>query len=115
MQTNIEKTNQEDSGTLRERARSDIQDLKERASSRLDQATTSVGRGVERAGDAVDNATHTAADGVKRAGRYMQESDPATMADDFVELARKHPGATLCVGIGLGLLAGRVFRPRTTR
>ena len=114
MQTNIEQTGHDDTNSLRQQARSDIAQLKERATDGIDQATTSVGRSLERGGDAVDGAARATTDGLKRAGRYMQRSDPGTMAHDFADLARKHPGATLCVGFGLGVLAGRILRPRAT-
>lgn len=76
----------------------------------VDTATTSVGRGMESAASAIAQRVDSAADGVARAGRYLQQSDPEAMGRDITDWVREHPGVSLGVGFGIGLLIGRALK-----
>lgn len=76
----------------------------------LDGAVSSVGRGVDRAGKMIEGTGKSAGASVRSAGRYMQAADPATMRADFMATLGRHPGTTLAIGIGAGLLLGRIFQ-----
>lgn len=108
-ETELPITSRRDLATMTENGRERLQEARSRASEGIDDATTSMGRSVERFGGAIETAGQNTATSVKRAGRYMQESTPATMGSDISVLMGRHPGATLAVGIGLGLVVGRML------
>lgn len=101
-----------DSTSLREQGRERFVAAKHRAGEGLDQATTALGRGMERMGEAVQSAAVSATVPMQRAGRYMQDSKPGAMGQDFLGMVRRNPGTTLLIGMGLGLLLGRALSPR---
>ena len=75
----------------------------------VDNATTTMGRGMESAASAIAERVDTAADGMARAGRYLQQSDARAMGRDLTDWVREHPAVSLGVGFGLGLLLGRAL------
>jgi ElaB/YqjD/DUF883 family membrane-anchored ribosome-binding protein len=75
----------------------------------VDNATTSVGRGMESTAGAIAQRIDSAAEGVARAGRYLQHSDPKAMGRDITDWVREHPAVSLGVGFGVGLLIGRAL------
>lgn len=64
----------------------------------IDSATSSIGRGMQRA---------TA--GVTRAGEYLEEASPKQMGMDITDVIRRHPKASIAVGVGLGFLISRLL------
>jgi hypothetical protein len=96
-------------------ARTGLQKLERgttRARDGIDAATTRVGRSVVSAGEAVESAGRSAGQKLVSAGQYMQDSDPTTMRNDIMEVFRRHPGATLGVGIAAGVAIGYLLTPR---
>ena len=78
----------------------------------FDSATSSVGRGVEGAAGAVARGSSAATDGMSAAGRYLQDSNARRMGRDLTDLVRHNPTASLCVGLGIGYLVGRLITNR---
>ena len=83
-----------------------------RAGEALNSATTTVGRSMERAGAAIKAAGDGAGTSIGDTGRYLQSADLRTMRSDLMTLCSRHPGATLAVGIGAGLLLAQILTPR---
>ena len=96
-------------------ARNGLQKLERgttRARDGIDAATTRVGRSVVSAGEAVESAGHSAGQKLVSAGHYLQDADPTTMRRDIIEVLRRHPGATLGVGVAAGVAIGYLIAPR---
>ena len=99
---------------LAERGKEHVADVRERAVEGIDHATTRLGSGVARLGSTIEAAGKSTGASVQKAGHYLQEKNPAAMREDFMETLRQHPGATLAVGVGLGVLFARAFRGRNS-
>ena len=75
----------------------------------VDTASTTLGRGMETAAEAVAHRVDSAAGGVASAGRYLQRSNTEDLGHDLTDWVRNHPGVSLGVGFGIGLLIGRAI------
>jgi uncharacterized protein YjbJ (UPF0337 family) len=64
--------------------------------------------------ETVATAASAVADTVKGAGGYLQETGMNQMTGDLVGLIRRHPVASVLIGLGVGLLVGRSLGKATT-
>ena len=93
--------------------RSRVKDVVHNASDYVDQATTSVGRGLETAADSMANRAQSMSDGIARTGRYLQSSDTEQMGRDLTNWVRENPAVSLALGFGIGFMIGRMLSPRS--
>jgi len=87
---------------------------------KADDFTHSAGSGIKQFGDTIrDNApkegvlgqaSKTVADTTKQVGRYLEEEGLSGMFDDMTKLIKRNPIPAILVGVGLGVLIGRVMR-----
>jgi ElaB/YqjD/DUF883 family membrane-anchored ribosome-binding protein len=96
-------------GEMGEKAREKAREAASQAASYADDAKSTVGRTMEQAASGLSETTHGATDSVARAGRYLQESDAKALGRDIGQWMRAHPGYSLGIGIGCGVLIGRAL------
>lgn len=99
----------ESATVLVERGKQQVADLGDRTVEQIDQATTRLGDGVAQVGTAIKSTGRSTGASIQEVGQYLQQKDPASMKDDLMQVVRRHPGATLALGMGLGALLTRAF------
>jgi vacuolar-type H+-ATPase subunit H len=87
---------------------------------KADDVTSSAGSGIKQFGDTIrehgpqsgmlGDATKTVAKTTKQVGRYLEEEGLSGMFEDVTSLIKRNPVPAILVGIGLGVLIGRVMR-----
>jgi len=87
---------------------------------KADDLTSSAGSGIKHFGDQIrehgpqggmlGGATKTVADTTKQVGRYLEEEGLSGMFEDMTKLIKRNPIPAILVGVGLGVLIGRVMR-----
>lgn len=85
---------------------------------RADETVSSLGRGVTQfAGKIRENspvkgtigsAAGAVADGLESSGKYLTDSGLSGIEEDLASVVRRHPMPSVFVGIGLGVLLGRM-------
>jgi hypothetical protein len=109
-----EKTPRDDDRAMVARAKEYTEGVATHAGHAVDTASSAVGRGVDKAGAFMESTGKSAGGSVRSAGHYLQRANSATMRADLMATLGRHPGATLALGIGAGLLIGRLYRaPRS--
>lgn len=73
------------------------------------EAASSAIESVQKLGDTVSTKVHDQYDNVQK---YIHDTDFRSAVDDLKQLAKKHPIAATAVGLGFGVLLGKVFRRR---
>lgn len=64
----------------------------------------------EKAGNAARVAEDKVNQGIHTVGEYLSEKNVRDMASDLGELIKKHPLASIAVGVGVGLLLASLLR-----
>jgi len=59
---------------------------------------------------ALGNASQAVANTVTNTGKYIEEAGLSGMMDDLTEVIRRNPVPSVLVGIGVGVLIGRLLR-----
>jgi ElaB/YqjD/DUF883 family membrane-anchored ribosome-binding protein len=87
---------------------------------KADDLTHSAGTGIKNFGDTIrenapregmiGQASKTVADTTKQVGRYLEEEGLSGMFDDMTNMIKRNPIPAILVGVGLGVLIGRVMR-----
>jgi len=94
--------------------------LASNAGRKADDYTSSAGTAIKNFGDTIrehapqggmlGDAAKTAADTTKQVGRYLEEEGLSGMFEDMTTLIKRNPIPAILVGVGLGVLIGRVMR-----
>jgi len=87
---------------------------------KADDLTSSAGTGIKNFGDTIrehapkegmlGEASKTVANTTKQVGRYLEEEGLSGMMEDLTTLIKRNPVPAILVGVGLGVLIGRVMR-----
>jgi len=87
---------------------------------KADDLTHSAGTGIKNFGDTIrehapregvlGQASKSVADTTKQVGRYLEEEGLSGMFEDMTSLIKRNPIPAILVGVGLGVLIGRVMR-----
>ena len=87
---------------------------------KADDFTSSAGTGIKQFGDTIrehtpkegmlGEASKTVANTTKQVGRYLEEEGLSGMFEDMTNLIKRNPIPAILVGVGLGVLIGRVLR-----
>jgi len=87
---------------------------------RADDLTSSAGSSIKNFGDTIrehapqegmiGDAAKSVASTTKQVGRYLEEEGLSGMFDDMTNLIKRNPIPAILVGVGLGVLIGRVMR-----
>jgi len=87
---------------------------------KADDLTSSAGSNIKNFGDTIrehgpqggmlGDATKTVANTTKQVGRYLEEEGLSGMFEDMTSLIKRNPIPAILVGVGLGVLIGRVMR-----
>jgi len=90
------------------------------AGKKADDFTSSAGHSIRQFGDTIrehapkegvlGQAGSTVANTTKQVGRYLEEEGLSGMMEDVTSLVKRNPIPAILVGIGLGVLIGRVMR-----
>jgi len=90
------------------------------AGRKADDLTSSAGHSIRQFGDTIrehapkegmlGDASRTVADTTKQVGRYLEEEGLSGMMEDMTSLIKRNPIPAILVGVGLGVLIGRVMR-----
>jgi len=94
---------------------------------KADDYASSAGSGIKSFGDTIrehgpqegmlGSATKTVADTTKQVGRYLEEEGLSGMMEDMTTLIKRNPIPAILVGLGVGVLLGRLLKrqPAFTR
>jgi len=87
---------------------------------KADDFTSSAGTSIKNFGDTLrehtpkegmlGEASKTVANTTKQVGRYLEEEGLSGMFEDMTNLIRRNPVPAILVGVGLGVLIGRLLR-----
>jgi ElaB/YqjD/DUF883 family membrane-anchored ribosome-binding protein len=86
---------------------------------KADDLASSAGTSIKNFGDTIrehapqgmlGDAAKTVAGTTKQVGRYLEEEGLSGMFDDVTNLIKRNPIPAILVGLGLGVLIGRVMR-----
>jgi len=86
---------------------------------KADDLTSSAGTSIKNFGDTIrehapqgmlGDAAKTVASTTNQVGRYLEEEGLSGMFDDMTNLIKRNPIPAILVGVGLGVLIGRVMR-----
>ena len=87
---------------------------------KADDFTSSAGAGIKHVGDTIRDqgpqsgilgqATRSVADTTKQVGQYLEKEGLSGMFEDMTNLIKRNPVPAILVGVGLGVLIGRVMR-----
>jgi len=87
---------------------------------RMEDMTGSAGSGIRGLADTLEQrapqegifgrASHAVAETLRDGGQYIEESKLTGMADDLASVVRRNPLPALLVGVGVGILLGRMTR-----
>jgi len=87
---------------------------------KADDVASSAGTGIKNFGDTIrehgpkegmlGEASKTVANTTKQVGRYLEEEGISGMMEDVTNLIKRNPVPAILVGVGLGVLIGRVMR-----
>lgn len=93
---------------------SGLDQAKRRAAVGLHRAAEAIHRQSDRSstGSEVGRYGHRTAEFLDQAADYIGEKDVQQMRADLEEQVRRHPGRSLLIAGGIGLLLGAVFRRR---
>jgi len=90
------------------------------AGRKADDYAAAAGSGIKNFGDTIrehgpregvlGGATKAVADTTKQVGRYLEEEGLSGMMEDVTGLIKKNPIPAILVGVGLGVLIGRLMR-----
>jgi hypothetical protein len=97
-----------------------VSDTAKNVGRKADDLTSSAGTGIKHFGDTIrENAPHegmlgdaakTVANTTKQIGSYLEEEGLSGMFEDVTKLIKRNPIPAILVGVGLGVLIGRVMR-----
>jgi len=87
---------------------------------KADDLASSAGSSIKNFGDTIrenapregilGSAAKTAADTTKQVGRYLEEEGLSGMMEDVTSVIKRNPIPAILVGVGLGVLIGRLLR-----
>lgn len=81
---------------------------------KIDEATRTVAETIGRAGDAAQTTTKEVgswvSDTYQNAQGYVRQTDLQSAASDLKDLTKRHPLKAAAVGLGIGILLGKLFR-----
>jgi ElaB/YqjD/DUF883 family membrane-anchored ribosome-binding protein len=96
-----------------------VQDTAKNVGRKADDLTSSAGSGIKHFGDTIrenapqgmlGDAAKAVASTTKQVGSYLEEEGLSGMFDDVTSLIKRNPIPAILVGVGLGVLIGRVMR-----
>jgi ElaB/YqjD/DUF883 family membrane-anchored ribosome-binding protein len=90
-------------------ARERAQGMANRANEGIDHAATRVSAGFDRTAEGLRSTSDKVARRLEGAGEYLRDSDARTMGQDVANVIRRHPKASILVGVGLGFLIYRML------
>jgi len=90
------------------------------AGRKADEFTSSAGTSIKNFGDTIrentpqsgilGEASKTVANTTKQVGQYLEQEGLSGMVEDLTNLIKRNPVPAILVGVGLGVLIGRVMR-----
>ena len=86
--------------------------VKGAASATLEKARefgSAIGRRADDAAGYVGSGVRSMGQSIERGGRYLEERHLHGMAEDFTNLVRRNPVASLLIGVGVGYLISRAI------
>ncbi|HUH00886.1 MAG TPA: hypothetical protein VML75_02760 [Kofleriaceae bacterium] len=92
-----------------EAGRERAQGMAKRANEGIDHAATRVSAGFDRTAEGLRSTSDKVASKLEGAGEYLRDSDAKSMGQDVTNLIRRHPKASIMVGLGLGFLVYRLL------
>ncbi len=96
-----------------EREPSTFERAKKTAAEKLQQAAQALHNQSERGGNQeLGQYGHRAADWLERTSEYVSDINPQQVKADLEKQVQRHPGRTLLIAGGIGLLLGAVLRRR---
>jgi len=97
-----------------------VSDTAKNVGRKADDLTSSAGTGIKNFGDTIrehapqggvlGDAAKTVANTTKQIGSYLEEEGLSGMFEDVTKLIKRNPIPAILVGVGLGVLIGRVMR-----
>ena len=89
-------------------------ELGERATEKVGGVTGALGERLDRAGSYIEDRRGSGfmSDKLHSAGRYLQETDPRSMARSLDSAICAHPYRGILIGLGLGWVVGRFLSSR---
>jgi ElaB/YqjD/DUF883 family membrane-anchored ribosome-binding protein len=96
-----------------------VSDAAKNAGRKADDLTSSAGTGIKHFGDTIrehapqgvlGDAAKTVASTTKQVGNYLEEEGLSGMFEDMTNLIKRNPIPAILVGVGLGVLIGRVMK-----
>jgi len=97
-----------------------VSDTAKNVGRKADDLTSQAGSGIKHFGDTIrENAPHegmlgdaakTVANTTKQVGSYLEQEGLSGMFEDMTSLIKRNPIPAILVGVGLGVLIGRVMR-----
>jgi ElaB/YqjD/DUF883 family membrane-anchored ribosome-binding protein len=67
---------------------------------------------IHRQVDSAANALHRTADKLESTAQYVKENDLEAMMKKAQKLAKRHPGASLAIGVAVGIVVAKLFSTR---
>ena len=62
--------------------------------------------------ETVSEIAHSAADRIEQGATYVEDTPPAEMLSDLLDVVRRHPGPSLVMAASLGFLFAQILRRR---
>jgi len=97
-----------------------VNDAAKNVGRKADDLTSQAGSGIKNFGDTIrenapregmlGDAAKTVANTTKQVGSYLEEEGLSGMFEDVTSLIKRNPIPAILVGVGLGVLIGRVMR-----
>jgi len=96
-----------------------VHDTAKNVGRKADDLTSSAGTGIKHFGDTIrehapqgmlGDAAKAVANTTKQVGSYLEEEGLSGMFEDVTKLIKRNPIPAILVGVGLGVLIGRVMR-----
>ena len=97
-----------------------VSDAAKNAGRKADDLTSQAGSGIKHFGDTIrenapregmlGDAAKTVANTTKQVGSYLEEEGLSGMFEDVTSLIKRNPIPAILVGVGLGVLIGRLMR-----
>ena len=97
-----------------------VSDAAKNAGRKADDLTSQAGSGIKHFGDTIrenapregmlGDAAKTVANTTKQVGSYLEEEGLSGMFEDVTSLIKRNPIPAILVGVGLGVLIGRVMK-----
>lgn len=107
--TTITENPSETARQTTEAARERAHGIGNRANEGVDAAATRVSSGFDRTASGLRSTSDRVARRLEGAGEYLRDSDARSMGSDIANVIRRHPKASILVGVGLGFMIYRMI------